>query len=619
MCGITGFCDFSKKSEKKTLITMTDILHHRGPDDSGYSFYTNEFYNLGLGHRRLSILDLSKHGHQPMSYKEYEIVYNGEVYNFKEIREELEKYNYRFESDSDTEVILKAYEKWGIKAVDRFNGMFAISIYDKENQKIILIRDRIGKKPLYYSLNNGYFIFASELKSLMLYPDFKKDIDKDALNLFLFHGYITAPYSIFKETYKLEAGRYLEFNLKSKTININSYWSIEESFCNRTLVEDSEEEVLQELDSILTSSVNYRMISDVPVGAFLSGGYDSSLVSAIMQKLSTKPINTFTIGFNEKSFNEANYAKEVANYLGTNHHELYLPIKDAMGLICDIPKYYNEPFADSSQIPTMLVSKLAKERVTVTLSGDGGDELFCGYNRYDTALNYQKYKNFSRGYRAFEKLLNMDKIISKINPKLMKFGYLNTNKNIINFKYLSASFYIKNLIKDNTYSIEKRYFDILKYSTNIQEQYMLQDMVNYLPEDILVKVDRASMAYSLESRTPILDYHVIEYAMSIPHSLKYKNGDKKYLLKMLTHKYLPKKMMDRPKQGFGVPIQEWIRSDINYLLDKYLNRAYIQEQNIFEYEELTAILKNFKNGEELFNNLIWNIIVFQMWYEEYIA
>jgi len=620
MCGITGFCDFSRKSERNTLITMTDILHHRGPDDSGYSFYKQSDFNIGLGHRRLSILDLSKHGHQPIKYKQYEMVYNGEVYNFQEIREELQRHGYEFESDSDTEVILKAYERWGMEALDRFNGMFAISIYDKKNQKILLIRDRIGKKPLYYSVNNGYFIFSSELKSLMLYPDFKKEINRDALNLFLFHGYITAPYSIFKETYKLEAGRYLEFDLKSKDISINTYWSIEESFCNRTLIQDSEEQVLQKLDNILTTSVNYRMISDVPVGAFLSGGYDSSLISAIMQKLSDKPINTFTIGFNEKSFNEANYAKEVATYLGTNHHELYLPIDEASELISEIPKYYDEPFADSSQIPTMLVSKLAKEYVTVALSGDGGDELFCGYNRYDTALDYQKYKNLSRGYRVFDKLLNMDKFVSKFNQKLMKLGYLNSNENIINFKYLSANFYLKNLIKDSSCFIEKRYFDILKYSTNIQEQYMLQDMVNYLPENILVKVDRASMAYSLESRTPILDYHVVEYAMSIPHAFKYKNGDKKYLLKALTHQYLPKKMMDRPKQGFGIPIQEWLRSDMSYLLDKYLNRTYIQEQNIFEYEELNIIVKNFKRGEEeLFNNLIWNIIVFQMWYEEYIS
>jgi len=619
MCGITGFCDFSKKSKRNTLIAMTDILHHRGPDDSGYSFYNNESYNLGLGHRRLSILDLSKHGHQPIEYKQYEMVYNGEVYNFKEIRQELEKYGYEFESDSDTEVILKAYDKWGIKTVDKFNGMFAIAIYDKEKQKITLIRDRIGKKPLYYSSHNGYFIFASELKSLMLYPDFKKEIDKNSLNLFLFYGYITAPHTIFKETHKLEAGKYLEFDLKSKEVHIYTYWSIADSFSNRTLLQDSESQILQGLDKVLTSSVNYRMISDVPVGAFLSGGYDSSLISSIMQKLSDKPIDTFTIGFNEKSFNEANYAKEVATYLGTNHHELYLPIDEASQLIADIPKYYDEPFADSSQIPTMLVSKFAKESVTVTLSGDGGDELFCGYNRYDTALNYQRHKKISRIYRAFDKLLNMDKLVSKFNQKLMKLGYLNSNENIINYKYLSSSFYLKNLIKDSSYTIEKRYFDILKYSTNIQEQYMLQDMVNYLPENILVKVDRASMAYSLESRTPILDYHVMEYSMNIPHALKYKNGDKKYLLKELTHQYLPKKMMDRTKQGFGVPIHEWLRSDMSYLLDKYLNRAYIREQNIFDYEELSVILNNFKSGGELFDNLIWNIIVFQMWYEEYIS
>ena len=619
MCGITGFCDFTKRTEKSTLITMTDILHHRGPDDSGYSYYKNESYTVGLGHRRLSIMDLSKHGHQPMKYEQYEIIYNGEVYNFREIREELETYGYLFESDSDTEVILKAYDKWGIESVNKFSGMFAISMYDKKNQKIILMRDRIGKKPLYYSYNNGYFLFASELKSLMLYPNFEKNINNDALNLFLFHGYITAPHTIFKKTYKLEPGKYLELDLKNKTLDIHTYWSIEEQFKRKEIFDYSEDIFIEKLDEVLTSAVQYRMISDVPIGSFLSGGYDSSLISAIMQKLSNKPIDTFTIGFNEKKFNEAHYAKEVADHLKTNHHELYLPIKDASELISEIPKYYDEPFADSSQIPTMLVSKLAKERVTVTLSGDGGDELFCGYHRYDTALGYQKYKAISKSYRAFDTLVNMDKITSRMNSKLTKLNYLNSDENIINFKYLSTKVYLEGLVKESTYTIDNRYFDILKLSNNIQEKYMLQDMVTYLPDDILTKVDRASMAYSLESRTPILDHKVIEYSMNVPHALKYKNGDKKYLLKALTHRYIPKKIMDRPKKGFGVPIYEWLHSDMNYLIEKYFNQEYIRTQNIFDHQKLQIILNKFKNRDELSNKFVWNIIVFQMWYEEYMV
>jgi len=622
MCGITGFCDFNKKSNKQVLQNMTDVLHHRGPDDSGYSFYENDYANIGLGHRRLSILDLSTHGHQPMKFKEFEIVYNGEVYNFKEIRKELEKENYSFESDSDTEVILKAYHKWGIKAVDKFNGMFAIAIYDKKEEKLILIRDRIGKKPLYYSFDKDTFLFASELKSLMKYPNFNKIINKDSLNMFLFHGYITAPHSIFENIFKLEPGKYLIFNLKNKKIDIKNYWSIKESFQNKLQYDENEKQLLERLDTTLTKAVKYRMISDVPIGAFLSGGYDSSLVSAIMQKLSSKPIETFTIGFEEKDFNEANYAKEVSNHLKTNHHELYLPIKQSEELIFDIPKYYDEPFADSSQIPTMLVSKLAKQKVTVALSGDGGDELFCGYGRYETILDYQKYKFFSKIYSQVNKVFDVDKVVSKIDRKFIKLGYLNTDNNIINFGYLYSNFYLNNLVKETNYTnYNNKYFDIMNLSSNIQEKHMLQDMITYLPDDILVKVDRASMAYSLESRTPLLDYNVIELSINIPHKYKYKNGDKKYLLKELTHNYIPKKIMDRPKKGFGIPIYKWLHNDLYYLIEKYLSNEYIFRQNIFNYAILKVIIDRFKkeNGDGYFERFIWHLIVFQLWYEEYLT
>ena len=619
MCGIVGFCDFTKQSTQKNLISMTDKIDYRGPDDSGYSFYKDNEYHIGLGHRRLSIMDLSKHGHQPMHYNQYEIVYNGEVYNFKEIREALVLEGYQFESQSDTEVILRAYDKWGVKAVDRFVGMFSIAIYDKEKERIILIRDRIGKKPLYYSLSNNHFLFASELKSLMEYPYFNKEIDTHALNLFLFHGYIIAPHTIFKSTYKLEAGKYLEFDLTKRTLDIHTYWSIEDKFKEKKILQGDEHTIMNGLEEVLTSAIEYRMISDVPIGSFLSGGYDSTLISALMQHASIKPIDTFTIGFNEKKFNEAHHAKEVANYLKSNHHELYLPIKDAMGLISDIPKYYDEPFADSSQIPTMLVSKLAKERVTVTLSGDGGDELFCGYHRYDTVLNYQKYKAVSKIYRGFNNFLPLDGLSSNLNQKWIKLNYLNDDDNIINHKYLSSTYYLKGLVKEAPYTIDEKYFMILKHSDNIQEKYMLQDMVTYLPENILTKVDRASMAYSLESRTPILDHRVIEYSMSIPHQLKYKNGDKKYLLKSLTHRYVPQKIMKRPKQGFGVPIHEWLHHEMSYMIEKYLNREYIQQQALFDHEKLTIILRGFQKRDIFFENIVWNLIVFQLWYNEYMS
>ena len=617
MCGITGFCDFTKKSDKRTLINMTDILHHRGPDDSGYSFYKQDDFNIGLGHRRLSILDLSSDGHQPMIFEDYEIVYNGEVYNFQEIRVELEKYNYTFKSDSDTEVILKSYHLWGIDSINKFNGMFAIAIYDKKDKKLFLARDRIGKKPLYYTFINNTFIFASELKSLMIYPTFEKIINKDALNLFLFYGYIVAPYTIFNDCYKLEAGNYLEFNLKDRTLDINSYWSIKKTFLNREIIEENERSLLDRLDNLLTKAVRYRMISDVPIGSFLSGGYDSSLISAIMQKLSPTPIDTFTIGFNEKDFNEANYAKKVAKYLETNHHELYLPIKDAEPLIFEISKYYDEPFADDSQIATMLVSRLAKESVTVALSGDGGDELFCGYSRYESVVKQQQYKYISKVYSKVNRLFNIDRLSSKIDKKLPKLSYMYSDDTIVNFKYLYTNLYLDGLVKDNSYKIDKKYFDIINLSKNIQEKYMLQDMITYLPDDILLKVDRASMAFSLESRTPILDFNIIEFSMNIPHSLKYKNGDKKYILKRLTHQYIPKEIMDRPKKGFGVPVSNWLHTDLHYLIDCYLNYEYILKQNIFDYEKIKVLLKGFDNRDIYSERFIWHIIIFQLWYEEY--
>lgn len=322
MCGISGFCDFSKKSMKQTLIEMTDVLHYRGPNDSGYSFYENEFANIGLGHRRLSILDLSSHGHQPMAYEQLEVVYNGEVYNFKAIREELEKHNYTFHSDSDTEVILKAYHKWGIKAVDKFIGMFAIAIYDKEKQKLVFIRDRAGVKPFYYYFKDGLFMFASELKSFHENNSFEKTINKDALALYLQYGYILEPYSIFEHTHKLQAGHYLELNTKHSTLNTIKYWDVIDAY-NKPKLGISFEEAKIETEKLLKSACEYRMVADVPVGMFLSGGYDSSVVTALLQHNRTEKLKTFTIGFKEKGFDEAPYAKEIAKHLGTDHTEYY--------------------------------------------------------------------------------------------------------------------------------------------------------------------------------------------------------------------------------------------------------------------------------------------------------
>ncbi len=615
MCGIVGFVDFCKRSSQRTLKNMTDVLEHRGPDDQGYFFIEEDYCQVGMGHRRLAVLDLSPNGHQPMEYDGLEIVYNGEVYNFKEIRLELLQAGYSFFSDSDTEVVLKAFHKWGIDCVERFNGMFSFAIYNSKGKKLIIVRDRLGIKPLYYSINKNSFLFSSELKSFFKFPDFEKKISKSSLNLFLFHGYITAPHSIFENTYKLEPGSFLELNLLTRQIEKNSFWSIPDIFGKRKLFQTDEGQILRDFDELLTEAVAYRMVSDVPIGSFLSGGYDSSLVSAVMQKLSATPIDTFTIGFDETHFDEAHHAKKVAGYLGTNHNELYLPIQSAEELINSIPEYYDEPFADSSQLPTMLLSRFAREKVTVTLSGDGGDELFCGYGRYSSVLKYQKYKMLGKLCRLVPRGIGGWNFVQKIQ----RFKALASDNDIINYAYLNSRSYLEGLVKDAGFFIDSKYFDVLELSENIQEKHMLQDLITYLPDDILTKVDRASMAFSLEARLPLLDYRVVEFSMNVPHELKYRDNSKKYLLKKLAHRYIPREILDRPKQGFGVPVYEWLKGDLYHLFEKYLNNKILTSQNVFDPLKIQRIKGGFMRRDQgpWIDRLVWHLLVFQMWYSRY--
>jgi asparagine synthase (glutamine-hydrolysing) len=637
MCGISGFI-YHGISDLDLLKKMNDSIAYRGPDDSGeFLADYNTKYKIGLAHRRLSILDLSPLGHQPMCSVDDRVVvvFNGEIYNFKEVRKRLSEKGYVFKSDSDTEVIIQAYIEWGIDFVHQMNGMFAIALYDKRSEDFFLIRDRMGVKPLYYYHNENGLIFGSELKPIMAHPDFKKDLNAHALSLFLYHGYITAPHTIFKNTYKLKPGAYLHFN--NGQITQHTYWRIEDKFEQRQVNAQSEEYMINDLDAVLTASVNDRMMSDVPLGAFLSGGVDSSLVVALMQKQSTQHIKTFTIGFNEPEFNEAPYAKEIAGYLGTDHHELYLPIKKAEELIPQIPDYYDEPFADSSQLPTMLVSQMARQQVTVALSGDGGDELYCGYGRYDDVVRLQKFIPFAR---LVNKIPFLKYFVSKLtrNSKYKQFFELTSNHNVINSAYLN---FIHNfpLIKNYKNTFDKAYDDVMHLSENLQEKHMLQDMVTYLPDDILTKVDRASMAYSLESRPPFIDDHrVVEHSFTIPHRLKYQNGHKKYILKKVLERYIPKRMIDRPKMGFGVPIYDWLRNDLRYMVTDYLSLAYIEKQGIFDVKEIQILTNRFFAEspcsvvsclkKSLFNKFklhkdgyvertIWHLIVFQLWYAKY--
>ncbi len=632
MCGIAGFIDFNQNLSNESLKEMTDVLHHRGPDDSGYSFFETASANIGLGHRRLSIMDVSSHGHQPMLHENLEIIYNGEVYNFKEIRKELEKENYTFDSDSDTEVILKAYHLWGIKAVDKFNGMFAIAIYDKNANKITLIRDRAGVKPLFYYRKNNNILFASELKSFHKSGCFDKDIDTNALALYLQYGYIPQPHTIFKDTYKLEAGHYLTIDLETKQIEEIKYWDVIDHY-NKPKLKISDEEALEETEKLLKSSFEYRMVSDVPVGVFLSGGYDSSIVTAMLQQGRSEQINTFTIGFHEKGFDEAPYAKEVARRLGTNHTELYCTQKDALEIIPKLCEIYDEPFGDVSGIPTTLVSQLARKDVTVSLSADGGDEIFAGYSKHHHSLRF---------HNMFSKMPNVIKPIvgsgmNLINPNYVPFlnktysfvsryktvKKILASKNAAEIMKLNSQFFtfkkVQNLLKKPIEQIPTHFDDEVSSSNDEMNHMLAVDYKTYMVDDILTKVDRAGMSVSLEGREPLLDYRLIEYVAQLPSHLKYREGQQKWLLKEITHKYLPKDLMDRPKQGFGVPITDWFRDELKEYFLEYLDHSRLEREGIFNPSEVVKLRDNYLNGGRENVHRLWFILMFEMWYERWMT
>ena len=624
MCGICGF--YSKRNiSLDQLAEMNDTMYHRGPDDKGVEIYVGKKqYSIGLAQRRLSIQDLSPLGHQPMhsADKRLSIAYNGEIYNFPELREELK--DYPFKSHCDTEVILAAYLKWGIQCVNRFNGMFAMALYDREDESLYLVRDRIGKKPLYYLEDGENLVFASELKPIMKYPGFEKKIRQEQLNRYLVHQYINAPDTIFENVYKLEPGAVYRFRFGKK--EKWKYWDVATVYGEKkNSFQGSFQDAKEELKKKLSDSIEMRMISDVPLGTFLSGGYDSSLMTAMAQNKSEKPVKTFSIGFEDKKYNEAIYAKEVAEYLGTEHTEMYITERDMFGMIEDMTEFYDEPFADSSQIPTMLVSKLAKEKVTVALSGDGGDEFFCGYNNYKMLLDMQKLDPLGAmvygacHFPGLKQLHLMDRlpakvqIVAKNRDKVLK---------VQPFEARHSELAISMLKQEQ---IGYRYEEEAKYDvTNWQIRRMLLDMDTYLPGDILCKVDRAGMKYSLETRCPILDKEVMEFSFAIPHSYKYEKGNKKRILKELAYDYIPKELLERPKVGFSVPLDKWLRGPLKEQLLDYCSPEFLNDQNIFKMNEtqkfITHYLETGDKGSgtgDNYSRMVWAYFVFQKWYEKY--
>ncbi len=636
MCGVAGFCDFNKKSSIDVLKNMTDVLLHRGPDSSGYKVFMDPGAHIGLGHRRLSILDLSPKANQPMADKrqDYTIVLNGEIYNFSEIKKVLEDDGFVFDSKSDTEVVLKSFIRWGVDAVDKFIGMFSFVIYDKRLRKLYLFRDRAGVKPLYYHYNNGVFLFSSELKSFHKAPQFIKEIDQDALSLFFQFGYVPTPKTIFNNTFKLRPGHYLELDISSAKLSEVKYWDVIDYY-NRPRLDISESEATNELEKILESAFRYRMIADVPVGVFLSGGYDSSAVAAILQSNSSARLKTFTIGFHESKYNEANEAKAIADYLGTDHTEYYCTTKEAQEMLEQLPGVYDEPFVDTSAIPTMLVSKLARQQVTVALSADGGDEAFAGYNHTENYVNRlrknQRIPRFFRDIAGNEAKLVTD--ATKRYKGFNRYGIALINRLWKHRELYSADGLLPIITRPRCpnykmYRLFRPYsdsnmdstlfanFGLLSENVSDLDKCLSTDYQTYMTDDILTKVDRATMSFSLEGREPLLDHRIIEFAARLPSAYKYDNGTKKKILKNIVHRHIPKKLMDRPKKGFSVPVERWLRHELSEYLDIYLNKKELEKHGFFNYEYVCRLKKWYvETGNDY--SMVWSLLVFQMWFNEW--
>jgi len=631
MCGIAGFVDFNKNTSKETLVAMTNAMVHRGPDDAGHEIYESDNALIGFGQRRLSILDLSPLGHQPMHFQNLIVNFNGEIYNFKEIRKELEDKGYEFKSWSDTEVILKGYHCWGLGVLDKFVGMFAIVLYDKEKNKVFLIRDRAGVKPLYYYWNHDRFLFGSELKSLFQHPGFEKKIDANSLALFLQFSYIPAPHSIFENTFKLLPGYWMSIDLKTKTQEQVKYWDVFDYY-NKPKINISDQEAIDHTDKLLKKAYEYRMVADVPVGIFLSGGYDSSSVAALLQTGRTEKLKTFTIGFHEKEFNEAPEAKKIAEFLGTDHTEWYLTSREAADVLPLLPEIYDEPFADNSTVPTVLVSKLARKQVKVALSADGGDEIFGGYNKFKQAEKY------TTGMPTAVQTL-LSGAMSLINPSYIP--YFNKKYNfptryekmkliwkshdpIQAVKYISQyitesevdSFLNKPYERYHTFFEEG---NKLVSNDGITNHLLAIDYKTFLVDNNLVKADRATMSVGLEGREPMLDHHLIEFLASLPSSFKIRNGTNKWLLKEVVHRYIPKSLMERPKRPFIAPLMVWFSEDLKSQLQHYLSERCLSSTGFFNHEPIIRLRDDYLSGKKINYQKLWQVLIFQLWYDRWIT
>ncbi len=628
MCGIAGFiADSWGRDQRTELINkMNDCLIHRGPDAAG--IWLDEQSGVTLGHRRLSIRDLSPCGAQPMLSHSgrFIMVYNGEIYNAEALKDELKHMGYTaaWRGTSDTEILLEAMEHLGTeRALRTAKGMFAIALYDRQERTLSLIRDRVGEKPLFYGSINGCFVFASELTAIRQFPGFAKKIDRNAVAGYIRYGYVPAPATIYEGIYKLMPGTVMTLpgsfreEIAGKALT-RSYWSMEKAARRgeETPFSGSFEEAAEKLDQILKEAVRGQMISDVPLGAYLSAGIDSATIVALMSRISTQKVKTFTIGFKEKKYNEADAAKEIAKHLGTDHTELYVGEKELKEVIPKIPSVYGEPFADSSQIPTYLVSKLAKEKVTVVLSGDAGDELFCGYQTYVKLLRvWRKAGKLPWGLRNIagklgnalaggsQRIYRGTMCLQAENAVVMKeaLGHMSRTMDRLAWRGISLKENESVLLENDCASL------------------MLDDMLHYHPDDILVKVDRAGMAVSLENRIPMLDRDVIEFAWSLPMEYKYDGGTTKRVLKEVLYRYVPKRLLDRPKKGFSVPLERWLKEgDTAEWAKELVLHSKAAEDGILDPVQVNRLWKQFET-KGVSPRLVWTVLMLEQWYRYHLS
>ncbi len=637
MCGIAGVSNSaggSREALERGAVAMADCMAHRGPDDHGV--WSDPDVGVALTHRRLSIVDLSPAGHQPMTSADgrFVISYNGEVYNFQELRVELEARGVHFRGHSDTEVMLEAFSAYGVTAtIKRLIGMFALAIWDRRNRTLMLVRDRLGIKPLYWAKFDGLFLFGSELKSLRAFPGWQPRIDRSAVASFMRFNYVPAPLTIYQGVHKLEPGSILTLPFGGAP-RIEKYWDAREVAHSglASPLRASDAEMTDQLETLLQDAVRRRMVADVPVGAFLSGGVDSSTIAALMQTANAGPVRTYTIGFDLPGYNEAGHAATVARHLGTQHTEMIVSPQQALDVIPKLPEFYDEPFADSSQIPTFLVSQMTRQHVTVALSGDGGDELFGGYNRYQFAERYwSKLMRLPRAVRTalsagltslspdqwtrLAGLIPARGTPAQVGDKIHKFAaVLKSEDEAALYRQLVSHWNPADLMPDVTEP------DVSRLDTSIPglvERMQLTDTMTYLPDDILTKVDRASMAFALEARVPLIDHRVVEFSWRLPRDAKIRGGVSKWLLRQVLYRHVPRELIERPKMGFSIPLADWLRGPLRDWAETLLSEQRLREAGLLDVQRVRQSWQEHLSGTHSHEHRLWNVLMLEAWRERW--